>query len=170
MGGTRLLHKSTFHTGHFPSTMHLLQSSLRMPVASEFGAANSFAMDTSPDSTTPLHQVLCTSQSGTLALITPLSESSYRRLSGLTTHLQQFLDSACGLNSRAFRAGDVPDGGWDAGTSQRGMLDGTLLMRWGELGEQRRREGLSKWGGDEWVFWGEREVLGGWGVFGRRGQ
>jgi cleavage and polyadenylation specificity factor subunit 1 len=49
------------------------------------------------------------------------------------------------------------------------MLDGNLLMRWGELGEQRRREGLGKWGGDEWVFWGEREVLGGWGVFGKRG-
>ncbi|KAH7076539.1 protein CFT1 [Paraphoma chrysanthemicola] len=170
MGGTRLLHKSTFHTGHFPATMHLLQSSLKMPTAAEFGAANSFAMDTSDDSApTPLHQILVTSQSGTLGLITPISETSYRRLSGLITHLQQFLDSACGLNSKAFRAGDVADGGWDAGTGARGMLDGNLLMRWGELGEQRRREGLQKWGGDEWVLWGEREVLGGWGLFGRRG-
>jgi len=84
--------------------------------------------------------------------------------------MQQFLDSACGLNHRAFRAADgVVDGGWDAGTG-RSMLDGNLLMRWGELGEQRRREGLSKWGGDEWVFWGEREVLGGWGIFGGRGH
>tara|TARA_R110002003_G_scaffold126_36_gene11762 strand:+ start:1367 stop:1822 length:456 start_codon:yes stop_codon:yes gene_type:complete len=151
--------------------MHLLQSSLKMPTASEFGASNSFAMDTSDDAApTPLHQILVTSQSGTLALITPISETSYRRLSGLATHLQQFLDSACGLNSKAFRAGDVADGGWDAGTGARGMLDGNLLMRWGELGEQRRRDGLQKWGGDEWVLWGEREVLGGWGLFGRRGQ
>jgi cleavage and polyadenylation specificity factor subunit 1 len=168
MGGTRLLQKSTFHTGHFPSTMHLVQSTLRMPTASEFGASSSFASNSNHSSTTPLHQILCTSQSGTLALITPLSESSYRRLSGLATHLAQFLDSACGLNSKAFRVGDVFEGGWDAGT-QRGMLDGNLLMRWGELGEQRRREGLSKWGGDEWVFWGEREVLAGWGIFGKRG-
>ncbi|KAH6094447.1 cleavage factor two protein CFT1 [Parastagonospora nodorum] len=140
MGGTRLLQKSTFHTGHFPSTMHLLQSRLHMPTASEF--------TTSTTSSLPLHQILCTSQSGTLALITPLSESSYRRLSGLATHLQQFLDSPCGLNGKAFRAADVMEGGWDAGT-QRAMLDGGLLMRWGELGEQRRREGLGKWGGEE---------------------
>ncbi|KAF1912529.1 protein CFT1 [Ampelomyces quisqualis] len=171
MGGTRLLQKSTFHTGHFPSTMHLVQSSIRMPTASEFGSSNSFAgmdVDTPPDQSTPLHQILHTSQSGTLALITPLSESSYRRLSGLASHLAQFLDSPAGLNHKAFRAGDVSEGGWDGG-SQRAMLDGGLLMRWGELGEQRRREGLGKWGGDEWVFWGEREVLGGWGVFGQRG-
>jgi cleavage and polyadenylation specificity factor subunit 1 len=164
MGGFRLLQKSTFHTGHFPSTMHLVQSSLRMPTSSEFGAPNSMTNS----STAPLHQILHTTQSGTLALITPLSETSYRRLSGLATHLSQFLDAACGLNSKAFRHSDVLEAGWDAGT-QRGMLDGNLLMRWSELGEQRRREGLSKWGGDEWGFWGEREVLGGWGVFGRRG-
>ncbi|KAH8725302.1 CPSF A subunit region-domain-containing protein [Phaeosphaeriaceae sp. PMI808] len=171
MGGLRLLQKSSFHTGHFPTTMHLLQSSLQMPTASEFGASSSFAMDTASDDTapTPLHQILCTSQSGTLALITPISETSYRRLSGLATHLAQFLDSACGLNSKAFRVGSGVEGGWDAGAGARGMLDGTLLMRWGELGEQRRKEGLSKWGGDEWVFWGEREVLGGWGIFGKRG-
>lgn len=148
--------------------MHLLQSRIRMPTSSDF--SNSSYMPTTSSSTSPLHQILLTSQSGTLALITPVSESSYRRLSGLVTHMQQFLDSACGLNHRAFRAADgVVDGGWDAGTG-RSMLDGNLLMRWGELGEQRRREGLSKWGGDEWVFWGEREVLGGWGIFGGRGH
>jgi cleavage and polyadenylation specificity factor subunit 1 len=65
------------------------------------------------------------------------------------------------------------DGGWDAGTGARGMLDGNLLMRWGELGERGRREGLGKYGeGEEgsWLFWGEREVLCGWGVFGGRGR
>jgi cleavage and polyadenylation specificity factor subunit 1 len=169
MGGTRLLQKSTFHTGHFPSTMHLVQSSLRMPTSSEFSSSSSFSNNpTSSATSSPLHQILHTTQSGTLALITPLSETTYRRLSGLATHLSQFLDSACGLNSKAFRHSDVLEAGWDAGT-QRGMLDGNLLMRWGELGEQRRREGLSKWGGDEWGFGGEREVLGGWGIFGRRG-
>ncbi|KAJ4372482.1 mRNA cleavage and polyadenylation factor subunit [Neocucurbitaria cava] len=172
--GSRLLHKSTFHTGHFPASMHLVQSSLKMSSASEFGGAQSdpFAMDTTEDAAgpaQPLHQILCTSQSGTLALITPLSESSYRRLSNLTAYLANTLDSACGLNSRAFRAGDSVEGGWDAGISARGMLDGNVLMRWGELGEQRRREGLGKYGGDEWLFWGEGGV--GWvGVFGKRGQ
>ena len=98
-------------------------------------------------------------------MITPLSENSYRRLSGLATFLANTLESACGLNPKAYRAVDSETGGAGA----RGMLDGNLLMRWGELGEQRRREGLGKVGGDEWVFWGEREVLAGWGVFGRRG-
>lgn len=156
MGGLRLLPKATFHTGHYPTSTHLLRSALPMPTPSDF---------TSPSPTTPLHQILLTTQTGALALITPLSESSYRRLSGLTTFLANTLDCACGLNAKAWRSEEM-DGG-DSG--QREVLDGGLLMRWGELGEQRRREGLGKVGGDEWVFWGEREVLGGWGVFGRRG-
>lgn len=54
------------------------------------------------------------------------------------------------------------------GGATRGILDGNLLMRWGELGEWKRREGLGKVGGEEWVFRAEREVLSGLGVFGRR--
>ncbi|KAL6704766.1 mRNA cleavage and polyadenylation factor subunit [Coniothyrium glycines] len=168
--GSRLLHKSTFHTGHFPATMHLLQSRLKMPSPAEtFG--DGFAMDTSDDEPSqPLHQILHTTQSGTIGLITPLSESSYRRLSNLAAYLANTLDSPCGLNPRAFRMGDGEEGGWDAGAGARGVLDGNLLMRWGELGEQRRREGLAKHGGGgEWEIWAEREVLAGWGLFGKRG-
>lgn len=172
-GGSRLLHKSTFHTGHFPTTLNLLQSSLKMPTTSEFGATNGYDDDVdmeTPTDSQPTYQILHTTQSGTLALITPLSESSYRRLSGLSAFLANSLDSACGLNPKAFRISDAEEGGWDAGGVGRGMVDGNLLMRWGELGEWKRREGLSKAGADEWVFWGEREVLGGWGVFGGRGK
>jgi cleavage and polyadenylation specificity factor subunit 1 len=171
--GSRLLHKSTFHTAHFPATLHLLRSNISMPESSEFTDPNqqSFAMDTSPDGPPqPLHQVLHTTQSGTLALLTPLSEDSYRRLSNLSAYLAGALDSACGLNARAFRASETGDGGWDAGTGARGVLDGNLLMRWGELGERGRREGLGKYGEGEWMFWGEREVLAGWGIFGGRGK
>ncbi|PSN69708.1 protein CFT1 [Corynespora cassiicola Philippines] len=177
MGGLRLLHRSTFHTGHFPVSLTLLHSTLHMPTAtSTFPSLPSSSLDMdidmdgpSPDQPRqPLHQLLATSQSGTLALITPLSESSYRRLGGLATFLSSTLDSACGLNPKAFRAVDSEAGG-GAGGAGRGIVDGNLLMRWGELGEQRRREGLGKVGGDEWVFWGEREVIAGWGVFGRRG-
>jgi cleavage and polyadenylation specificity factor subunit 1 len=150
-----------------------------MPSATDFAAANndnsSSEMDTSsPDDKDnqqqPLHQILCTTQSGTLALVTPLSEDTYRRLSNLSAYLSNTLDATAGLNPRAFRASDTPDGGWDAGTGARGMLDGNLLMRWGELGERGRREGLAKYGEGEWMFWGEREVLAGWGVFGGRGK
>ncbi|RAR15013.1 cleavage and polyadenylation specificity factor subunit a [Stemphylium lycopersici] len=181
--GSRLLHKSTFHTGHFPSTMHLLTSQLKMPSSTDFAAAaapEGFEMDTSsPDNNNnnkdeppqqPFHQILHTTQSGTLALITPLNEDTYRRLSNLSAYLANTLDSAAGLNPRAFRTSETPDGGWDAGTGARGMLDGNLLMRWGELGERGRREGLGKYGEGEWMFWGEREVLAGWGIFGGRGK
>lgn len=144
-----------------------------MPQTSEFGTTNGYDDDVEMETRSlshPIHQVLHTTQSGTLALITPLSESSYRRLSGLSAFLSNALDSACSLNPKAFRNSDVEEGGWDAGGVGRGMVDGNLLMRWGELGEWKRREGLSKVGADERMFWGEREILGGWGVFGGRGR
>jgi len=167
MGGLRLIHKSTFHTGYFPVTMHLLQSRLTMPSTSDFPTLNDLDIsDTESPSLTPTYQILHTTQAGTLAVITPLSESSYRRLSGLATFLGNVLESACGLNPKAWRAVESDLG---AGGGTRGVLDGNLLMRWGELGVQRQREGLGKVGGDTWLFWGEREVLGGWGIFGRRG-
>lgn len=136
-----------------------------MPTSSDLLGNAPEPMDIDSDESGPLHQILCTSQSGTLALITPLSESSYRRLSGLATFLANTLDTACGLNPRAFRAVENELGG---GGGTRGILDGNLLMRWGELGEQRRREGLGKVGTDEWVFRTEREVLSGSGVFALR--
>ncbi|KAL1603936.1 mRNA cleavage and polyadenylation factor subunit [Paraconiothyrium brasiliense] len=165
LSGIRLMHRGTFHTGHFPSTTHLLTSSLAIP------AAPSATFDAAPEheqSAAPTQQILHTTQSGTLAVLTPLSEATYRRLASLTTYLANTLDSACGLNPKAWRvgAGDAGEGG------KGGVLDGNLIMRWGELGYSRQREGLGKVGGEgeEWVFWGEREVLAGWGVFGRRGD
>jgi cleavage and polyadenylation specificity factor subunit 1 len=115
------------------------------------------------DPSQPLHQILCTTQTGTIALITPLTETSYRRLGGLATFLNNTLDNACGLNPRAFRAADndlVGAGG------TRGIIDGNLLLRWGELGELKKKDGLGKIGGEEWLFAGEREILVGRGLFG----
>jgi cleavage and polyadenylation specificity factor subunit 1 len=142
-----------------------------MPATNDFGASaeEEIEMDTTPNLTPPLTQILLTTQSGTLALITPLSEDSYRRLSNLTTHLANTLESACSLNASAFRTSES-EGGWDAGTGARGILDGNLLMRFEELSERHRREGLSKYGEGEWVLGGEREVLSGWGIFGGRGR
>jgi cleavage and polyadenylation specificity factor subunit 1 len=73
------------------------------------------------------------------------------------------LDNACGLNPRAFRAADNDLVG-AAGT--RGIVDGNLLLRWNELGELKKKDGLGKIGGEEWLFAGEREVLVGRGIFG----
>ncbi|KAG9188900.1 hypothetical protein G6011_07605 [Alternaria panax] len=189
--GSRLLHKSTFHTGHFPTSLHLMQSHLALPSTTDAFTTDPTQNDSDSDNndntpapptkpaTQPLHQILLTTQSGTLALLTPLTEDSYRRLSNLSSFLASTLDSPCSLNPRAFRTPDTAngittaEGGWDAGTGARGVLDGNLLMRWGELGERGRREGLGKYGEGqegEWLFAGEREVIGGWGVFGGRGR
>ncbi|KAF2186981.1 protein CFT1 [Zopfia rhizophila CBS 207.26] len=165
MGGARLLHKSTFHTGHFPTTLHLLRSSVQLPNTSDFLGSSPGLMDIDSEPAQPLHQLLHTSQSGTIALITPLPESTYRRLSGLSTFLANTLESPCALNPRAYRAVENEMGG---GGGTRGILDGNLLMRWCELGEQRRKEGLAKVGGSEWVLAAEREVLSGAGVFGKK--
>ncbi|KAF9736001.1 mRNA cleavage and polyadenylation factor subunit [Paraphaeosphaeria minitans] len=169
LSGLRLTHRSTFHTGHFPATTHLLTSALAMPTAPSSTFDNPADEDAAPASQEEesTRQVLHTSQSGTLALITPLSEATYRRLSSLTTYLANTLDSACGLNPKAWRVG----GGEVGEGAKGGMVDGNLVMRWGELGYAKQREGLGKLGGEgeEWVFEGERDVLGGWGIFGRRG-
>lgn len=87
-------------------------------------------------------------------------------MSSLATYLANTLDAPCGLNAKGFRAG-----GAESGEKGGGVVDGGLVMRFGELGWGKQREGLNKVGGEgeEWVFWGEREVLGGWGVFGKRG-
>jgi cleavage and polyadenylation specificity factor subunit 1 len=79
--------------------------------------------------------------------------------------LANTLDSVCGLNPRAYRAVENELG---TGGAARGIIDGNLLMRWGELGEQKRKEGLGKVGAEDWVFRAEREVLSGRGVFGGR--
>ncbi|KAJ4287261.1 mRNA cleavage and polyadenylation factor subunit [Kalmusia sp. IMI 367209] len=163
MGGLRLLHKSTFHTGHFPSTMTLLTSALSMPSTSDFPAID----DLPPSSPAPQHQILHASASGTVALLTPLGENTYRRLSGLTTYLANTLDSACGLNPRAFRASAEGEGVGGGGGVAKGVLDGNLVMRWGAgVAEAEGGAGEGRW--RRVGVLGEREVLAGWGLFGRR--
>ncbi|KAL1794582.1 hypothetical protein ACET3X_006398 [Alternaria dauci] len=114
--GSRLLHKSTFHTGHFPTSLHLVQSRLSLPSTTDTFTQDGPSTDDDNDTPTaaptprkpsqPLHQILLTTQTGTLALLTPLPESSYRRLSALTSFLSSTLDSPCSLNPRAFRAAE----------------------------------------------------------------
>jgi cleavage and polyadenylation specificity factor subunit 1 len=165
LSGQRLLHKSTFHAGHFPTSLSLHRSTLQLPSTSEFPSTAPGAMDIdTPEDQRPLHQLIHTTQSGTIALITPLPESTYRRLNALQTFLANSLDSPCALNPRAYRGVEGEFGG---GGGARGMVDGGLLMRWTELGEQRRREGLAKVGGDEWILNAEREILSGAGLFSR---
>jgi cleavage and polyadenylation specificity factor subunit 1 len=74
---------------------------------------------------------------GAISLLTPLSEAQYRRLNTLASHLTNTLFHACGLNPRAHRAGkEAPDGM----VGGRTIVDGAMVLRWLELGTQRRSE------------------------------
>lgn len=119
--GTKLLHRSTFHSGSFITTMSLLprndeSSGGHGPKSAENGFAD--------DSSETAQQILVTSQEGSISLITPLPEQSYRRLSALQNILTANLEHPCGLNPRAYRAVETD------GIGGAAMVDGNLVQRW----------------------------------------
>ncbi|KAJ2893795.1 hypothetical protein MKZ38_008236 [Zalerion maritima] len=162
--GHLLLHLTTFAVGaHMPSQM------LRLP------AAPSPTID--PTSGSSHHHssssvlLMASSHTGMLSLLTPLSESSYLRLSSLTAQLLNNLTHGLGTNPKAYRMpGSTGAGGpppaVDAGVG-RSVVDGVLLGRWNELGSGRRAEMAGRAG-----FSGVDDVKGvlggvvGWGGVG----
>ncbi|KAG2415737.1 hypothetical protein HFD88_006928 [Aspergillus terreus] len=152
--GDRLLSRSRFHTGNFASTLTLLP---RTTVSSEQAlSASADAMDM--DLAVARHNVLITSQNGSVALVTCIAEEVYRRLSALQSQLTNTLEHACGLNPRAFRAVESD------GSAGRGMLDGNLLAQWLDLSKQRRVEIASRVGADEWEIKADLESISGDGL------
>jgi cleavage and polyadenylation specificity factor subunit 1 len=151
--GDRLLTRSTFHMGHFASTMTLLP---RTAVSSELAISDSDEMNI--DAYIPVHQVLVTTQTGSIALVTSVSEESYRRLSALQSQLSNTLEHPCGLNPRAYRAVESD------GIGGRGMIDGKLLLRWLDLSRPRKMEIASRVGADEWEIRADLEAIGGGGL------
>ncbi|WEW58506.1 mRNA cleavage and polyadenylation factor subunit [Emydomyces testavorans] len=134
--GDRLLHRSSFHTGHFTSTLTLLpQNSGSSPAE---GSDDDMDLDYVPKS----YQVLVTSQTGSIGTITPLSEDSYRRLSALQSQLATSMEHPCGLNPKAYRAIESD------GFGGRGIVDGNLLLRWLDMGVQRKAEIAARVGAD----------------------
>ncbi|KAB2573936.1 Cleavage/polyadenylation specificity factor A subunit [Lasiodiplodia theobromae] len=170
LSGQRLLHKSTFHTGHFTTTMTLLPSSLLPTTGTsnpddpddlDYNPENNpDAMDLDPTTTAkpPQQHILLTTLSGSVALLTPVSEQQYRRLGALQTFLLGSLEHWCGLNPRAYRAVE------SEGFGSRGVVDGGLLARWMELGSQRQAEGAAKVGVEEWVLRSDLEFISGAGL------
>jgi cleavage and polyadenylation specificity factor subunit 1 len=153
LSGQRLLHRSTFHTGHFPSSLTLLP---RTPTGAELAASTGDNMDT--DIPNANHQIVITYQSGAAGLITPLSEATYRRLSALQMQLWNALDHACGLNPRAYRAAESD------GIGGRTVLDGTTLRRWLEFGNQRRKDIAGRAGAESWEIRADLEIVSGAGL------
>ncbi|KAH7391412.1 CPSF A subunit region-domain-containing protein [Cadophora sp. MPI-SDFR-AT-0126] len=140
--GHLLLHRSTFALGgHLPTSMTVLprtKAATLLPPTPE-------ATEIAAEDTIPEHEILMTSSTGCISLLSPLSEEQYRRLSTLSSHLINTLYHACGLNPRAYRIDkDAPEGM----VGSRTIIDGTILMRWMELGSQRRAEVAGRVGVD----------------------
>ncbi|KNG80365.1 hypothetical protein ANOM_011161 [Aspergillus nomiae NRRL 13137] len=151
--GDRLLSRSKFHTGNFISTLTLLP---RTSVSSEQMISDVEAMEI--DVKIPRHQMLITSQNGSVGLVTCVSEESYRRLSALQSQLTNTIEHPCGLNPRAFRAVESD------GTAGRGMLDGKLLFQWLDMSKQRKVEIASRVGANEWEIKADFEAISGEGL------
>ena len=152
--GTKLLHRSTFYSGAFPTTMTLLP---RTPVSSE-NTSHVTADEMDTDSTFGSQQILVTTQEGGLALITPLSEQAYRRLSTLQNLLITNLEHPCGLNPRAYRAVETD------GIGGRGMIDGNVVQRWLDQSSQHKSSLADKVGGSVWDVRADLEAIGGGGL------
>ena len=98
-------------------------------------------------------QILVTSQSGAISLITPIpvaatgaSTDSYRTLGALQSYLTSTLSHPLGLSPKSYRNVEV-----DLSVSGRAMLDGNLLKRWTELGSWKKAEAIARTGGEgEW--------------------
>ena len=157
MNGTRLLHRSTFHLGHFPTSMTLVPSTLAPIAEQPVVNGNGAAPDMSPQAPSLSH-VLTTSLSGAVGLLTPFDETTYRRLGSLQTHLTSILEHTAGLNPRAYRS--VESEGFGA----RGVVDGSLVSRIWELGSARRAETLARAGADGFMLRSDLEIIGGGGL------
>lgn len=158
LSGQRLLHRSTFHLGHFPTSMRLLPSTLAPFTEQPLTNGHADNNDSPSASAPTLFHVLTTLQSGSVGLLTPLDESTYRRLSALQTHLTSILEHPAGLNPRAYRSVE------SEGLGARGVVDGSLVQRIGELGAARKSEVLGRAGGDAWQLRSDLEIVGGGGL------
>lgn len=157
LSGTRLIHRSTFHLGHFPTSMTLVPSTLA-PFAEQPLTNGDAEENTPPPQPTPLFHILVTTQTGSIGLVTPVDETTYRRLGAVEAHLTSILEHAAGLNPREYRAID------SEGFGARGIVDGSIVQRISELGSTRRAEVLSRAGSDAWLLRSDLEIIAGGGL------
>jgi len=163
--GSILLHRSTFNTGYLPTLMTLLP---RLPTPSEalVAATSTAANDSDSEDGMQVempalptnHQVLIVTKEGAIALITPLAEQSYRRLSTLQTALTTQLDQPCGLNPRAHRQIETD------GVGGRAMIDGEVVKRWLDQSSQHKYSLADRVGGTVWDVRSDLEAIGGAGL------
>ena len=140
--GTKLLHRSTFYSGSFISTMTLLPGNDELSEGRKASVGDESFPNNSVEPTQ--RQILLTSQEGAIALITPVSEQTYRRLSALQNILTANVEHACGLNPRAYRAVETD------GIGGAAMVDGNLVQRWLDQDNFHRSSMADKVGSTIW--------------------
>ncbi|KND87333.1 Protein cft1 [Tolypocladium ophioglossoides CBS 100239] len=157
--GHLLLHRTTFSATPNPPT-----STLLLPRTLPSPSATAKHQQPSSHGQQP-HVLLLASPSGHLSALTPLPESTYRRLLSVTNQLLPALVPHGGLHARAHRQPDAHAkvGVETAASSGRAVVDGAVLARWSELGAAKRSEVASK-GGYEAVadLRGDLEAVLGW--------
>ena len=157
--GTKLILRSTFRTGTIPTTMTLLPPPSQK--SSTIDPSNPSQMDIDHPAGVPHqpHSLLLTSQTGSLSLLTPLTEQTYRRLSTLQNILlSSTLDATshfASLNPRAYRQVETD------GVGGRAVIDGDLVRRWWEVSSQQKSNAADKAGGDVWDVRADLAVVGG---------
>jgi cleavage and polyadenylation specificity factor subunit 1 len=150
--GSKLLLRSTFNTGTVPTMMTLLPR--QFGPSDRRNSDSSMVYDNATSSPKP-QRILITTQDGSISVITPLSEASYRRLNTLQNALLTTLDfHACGLNPRAYRQVETD------GVGGRAVIDGDLVRRWWETSTQQRYASADKAGGTVWEVRADLEAVG----------
>lgn len=154
--GRKLLLRSTFDIADSPTSITLVPRTLTTYEAATAATSadhSSMEVDSPPPST---QQLLTTTQSGAIAIITPLSEATYRRLSTLQNILTTQLTHHCGLNPRAYRKVETD------GMGGRGVIDGEIVKRWTMLSSQQKNSLADKVGArGVWELKGDLEGLSG---------
>lgn len=156
--GTKLLLRSTFHAGAAPTKMLVLPPKL----VSRSGQDPEMDMDVDgveAVGAVERHQILLTTQEGSLCMLTPLSATTYRRLSTLQNTLFTTLDfHPCSLNPRAYRQIETD------GIGGRGIIDGNLVRRWWETSTQQRVASADKAGASVWEVRADLDFTSGPGL------
>lgn len=104
---------------------------------------------------TASQQILFTTLSGSITLLTTLNEQTYRRMSTLQSHILSAVEPTCGLNPEEYR--NLESEGFGA----RGVIDGGLVLRgWAGMGARARSEASGKVGEEGWVLRGDLLGMG----------
>ena len=171
LSGQRLVHQALFHTGQIPISMTsfpsiapdardaLIRENSEVTIDGDKEQASNGTQDSAVEEKLT-SQLLVTTDSGALCLLTPLNPATHRRLTVIQSYIlsssassgssSTFLDNHCSLHPRAYRTPDMAENypsldasgiglGRSVGSGAK-IIDGSIVSRWKELGTRGRSE------------------------------